>query len=117
VFYHNDAQRKLALETRDREAAKRKRAVATEIVPLKVFYLAEDYHQTHFLRQQSEVLREFQAMFPDAKRFLASTAAARINAYLSGNGSEANLQREIGSLGLSPRGRQIVMETWKRQHR
>ena len=117
VFCHNDAQKKLALKTRDGEAAKRKEALTTEIVPLTEFYLAEDYHQKHLLRQRSELLREFRAMYPDAKRFLASTAAARVNGYLGGHGSEAALQREIGTLGLSPQGRQIVLETWKRQHR
>jgi methionine-S-sulfoxide reductase len=117
VFYHNDAHKKLALETRDREAAKRKEAIVTEILPLGTFYVAEDYHQKYLLRQRSELLREFQALYPDAKRFLASTAAARVNGYLGGHGTEAALRREIGSLGLSAQGQQLVLETWKRRHR
>jgi methionine-S-sulfoxide reductase len=113
VFYHNEAQKKLALETRDRHAAKVGRAVTTAILPLGTFYVAEDYHQKYLLRQQTDLMREFQAMYPDGKRFLASTAAARVNGYLGGHGAQADLDREIGSLGLSPQGRQVLRDAWK----
>jgi peptide-methionine (S)-S-oxide reductase len=116
VFYQGDAQKKLALETRDREAAKRGQAVTTAILPLGKFYVAEDYHQKYLLRQQTELMREFQAMYPDGKGFLVSTAAARVNGYLGGHGTQAALEREIGSLGLSPRGRQVLLEAWKGRH-
>jgi peptide-methionine (S)-S-oxide reductase len=113
VFYQNDTQKKLALESRDREAAKRGQRVTTEILALGTFYLAEDYHQKYFLRQQSELLREFQAMYPEAKGFLASTAVARVNGYLGGHGTEAELRQDLSRLGLSVRGRQILLEAWK----
>jgi len=113
VFYENDGQKKLALESREREAARRGKPITTEILPLATFYLAEDYHQKYALRQRPELLREFQAMYPDAKGFLASTAVARVNGYLGGQGSEAALREEIGRLGLSPQGRQVVLETWE----
>ena len=47
VFYHDDAQKELALQTKDREEVKRGRAVATAVLPLTAFYLAEDYHQKY----------------------------------------------------------------------
>jgi peptide-methionine (S)-S-oxide reductase len=114
VFYQDDGQKKLALETRDREAKKRKQAITTEILPLGTVYVAEDYHQKYRLRQRTELMREFQAMYPDAKRFLTSTAAARVNGYLAGQGTEAALRKDIDRLGLSAKGRQILMDAWKR---
>ena len=41
IFYHNDEQRMLALETRALEEKRRNKRIQTEIVPFGKFYLAE----------------------------------------------------------------------------
>jgi peptide-methionine (S)-S-oxide reductase len=112
IFYHNDAQKKLALQTRDREAAKG--GVASEVLPATAFYVAEDYHQKYLLRQETSLMREFRAMYPDAKDFMNSTAAARVNGYLAGHGSEEMIRKEIDQLGLSPEARQMLLRLWQR---
>jgi peptide-methionine (S)-S-oxide reductase len=109
VFYHNDAQKKLALETRDREAAKRGTRIATEVLPATAFYVAEDYHQKYLLRGKASLMREFQAMYPDPKDFRNSTAAARVNGYLGGHGSEEMIRKEIDQLGLSSESRKALL--------
>lgn len=116
IFYENDGQKKLALESRQREAARRGKAVTTKILPLDTFYLAEDYHQKYMLRLQPQLLQEFEALYPTARAFLASTAVARANGYLGGNGSEAELRQDLGRLGLSSRGQQRLLERWKEFH-
>jgi peptide-methionine (S)-S-oxide reductase len=50
-------------------------------------------------------MREFSAFYPDEVQFAASTAAARINGYVSGEGTTKELEAEIASLGLSEAGR------------
>jgi peptide-methionine (S)-S-oxide reductase len=116
IFYHDGGQKKLALESQQREAVKRGKAVTTKVLPLGPFYLAEDYHQKYMLRMQPELLREFEAMYPDAKGFLASTAVARVNGYLGGNGSETELRQDLSRLGLSARAQQRLLERWKEFH-
>ena len=111
IFYHNDRQRRLATETRDREAARIDAKIFTEIVPFAGFYLAEDYHQKYRLQQVPELMQEFEAMYADANDFVDSTAAARVNGYLGGHGRFEGLQAEIDSLGLSPAGREKLMDT------
>lgn len=113
VFYQNDRQKELALKTRDREATRRRAPVTTAILPLVHFYLAEDYHQKYLLRSQPDLRRDFEAMYPDPKDFVASTAAARVNGYLGGNGSPARLDKEIDRFGLSPQGRKALRESVK----
>lgn len=116
IFYRGEEQKRVALQSREREAARRGKAVTTTILPLETFYLAENYHQKYMLRIQPAILREFEAMYPEAKAFLASTAVARANGYLGGNGSETELRQDLGRLGLSKRGQQRLLERWKEFH-
>jgi peptide-methionine (S)-S-oxide reductase len=113
VFYHNDTQQRLATEGRDREAARRQTPVVTAVLPLSRFYLAEDYHQKFKLRQEPELLREFQSLYPNAQDLVASTAVARVNGYLGGHGTDAQLQQELPCLGLSRRSGNLLLELWK----
>ena len=100
IFYHGEEQRRLALESRDREAAKRKETIHTEVLPFTGFTLAEDYHQKYRLQQYPELASEFETVYPAMRDFVNSTAAARVNGFLGGYGSPELLKKEIGSYGL-----------------
>ena len=109
IFFHNDQQKKLALETKDQVAARIKDEVYTQILPATEFYLAEDYHQKYFLRLEPELLNELTAIYRSTKDFVASTAAARLNGYVAGYGTRAGIEAEISSLGLSPAGNKRLL--------
>lgn len=117
LFYHNEAQKELALRSRDQQAAKRESQVFTEIIPVTKFYRAEDYHQKYMLRHTPELMQELSAIYPNPRNFADSTAAARINGYVSGYGTAAALQADLDSLGLSPKGRQRLVELAGRYYR
>ena len=53
IFYHNDEQRKLAEASKARIEAEKGKKVATEILPYKNFYAAEDYHQNYYKTNSS----------------------------------------------------------------
>ena len=110
IFYHDEEQKRLAEESLDREAARRGAPIYTEIRPYTRFYLAEDYHQKYRLRGDRALLTEFQRIYPDPADLVASTAVARVNGYLGGNGSLAQLQAEIDELGLSPAAQERLLE-------
>jgi peptide-methionine (S)-S-oxide reductase len=75
----------------------------TEIRPAGEFFRAEGYHQKYRLRLERELLREFTAIYPLERDFVDSTAVARVNGYLDGYGTLADLQAELPGLGLSPK--------------
>jgi peptide-methionine (S)-S-oxide reductase len=110
IFYHNEEQRRLAIETKESEEARLGGDIATEIVPFSKFYLAEDYHQKYYLRRESALMEEFNAIYPDPKDFIDSTAAARVNGYVGGYGTLATPEEEPGILGLSQAGIERLLE-------
>ncbi|MCA8970739.1 MAG: peptide-methionine (S)-S-oxide reductase [Planctomycetes bacterium] len=105
IFYEDDAQLD-AIEHTRRIFVKDPARVRTEIVPLQKFWIAEDYHQKYRLRQDARLLEELRGKFESERAFIDSTAVARINGYLSGEGSKAQLEREIERFGLSSASRE-----------
>ena len=110
VFYHDEEQRRLATESRDRIAAKTGKGVYTEIIPFSEFYLAEAYHQKYRLQLDRQLMKEFRAIYPDMNDLVNSTAAARTNGYVSGHGIHSQLREELSGLGLSPQGEQKLLK-------
>ena len=102
VLAHDAAQLATARAVAGRLEAARGRKLATRIEPLKRFYLAEDYHQKYYLRNDRTLMADFRAMFASDAAFRDSTAAARVNGYVAGDGSSLQLEREIDSFGLTP---------------
>jgi peptide-methionine (S)-S-oxide reductase len=109
IFHHNDEQKRLAEETKARVAAKVKGSIQTALLPASEFTLAEDYHQKYYLRQTTGLWREVGRHYPKPEDLVNSRAAARLNGYVAGLGSPAQLEEELAGLGLSPEaGRQLL---------
>jgi peptide-methionine (S)-S-oxide reductase len=109
IFYHNQEQKNLAIKTSDRETARLVNKIYTEIAPAEKFYPAEDYHQKYRLRQERDIMREFNAMYPNFNDLVNSTAAARANGYLGGHGSLLTLKKDLDKMGLSRESGQKLM--------
>jgi peptide-methionine (S)-S-oxide reductase len=68
AFYHDADQKRIVEETRAEEAARRNKAIATEVRPAGEFYRAEDYHQKYYLRRQRRLADEYQSIYPDPRQ-------------------------------------------------
>ena len=108
IFYHDDAQKQLALASRADLERKTGRPVTTRILPVRSFTMAEDYHQKYILKQNADLMRELTRIYPRHQDLVDSTAAARLNGYVSGNGTAEQLAKELSSLGLSADGEKIL---------
>ena len=105
VLAHDDRQLEIARDRGQRAATILGRPLATRIELLREFWPAEDYHQKYYLRNDRVLFGEFRSMFYDDETALReSTAAARVNSYVAGEGTRAQLAREIEFLGLSDAG-------------
>ena len=116
IFYHDETQQKLALETKAFEERRRNKKIQTEILPFGKFYLAEDYHQKYQLRQRRQLMTEFKAIYSRNIDFVNSTAAARVNGYVGGHGEPEEITANIERLGLSTAGQKRLLElsnNWK----
>ncbi len=110
ILYHNDEQRRLAMESMRQQEARLGVALYTAIEPYDRFWLAEDYHQKYYLRAEPGLLREFERVYPSTNELIHSTAVARVNGYVGGYGTVQQLREELGALGLSDEGAARLME-------
>ncbi len=117
VFTHSDEQMRLAFELKTLRESMINKTLYTDIEPITVFYLAEEYHQKYWLQQDKELFNEFQLMYPVLEDLVYSTAAARVNGYLSGYGDPDNLQEDLNSLGLSDTGRQRLVKLFNERNK
>jgi peptide-methionine (S)-S-oxide reductase len=110
IFYHDAEQERLARETLEEESARLGAPVYTEILPFAAFYPAEDYHQKYYLQREGKLFREMEAIYPDMADLIVSTAAARLNGYAGGWGTEEALERDLDSYGLSEDGKNRLLD-------
>jgi len=110
IFTHDESQRKLAEASRDRITSSRGSDVTTAVEPLKTFTPAEEYHQKYYLRRYGDLVREYVAIYPQPEDFVRSTAVARVNGFLGGNGTLEDLEDAMASLGLSQKGQRRLRE-------
>ena len=115
IFYQDDNQRQQAEASKAAVADKLGQPVHTEVAPLRLFTLAEDYHQKYLLKQQYTLNAEMARIYPNHRDFVDSTAVARVNGYASGYGSRQQFDREIDLLGLSAAGRKALRTIVERQ--
>ena len=101
IFYHDAEQKRLAEEAVRRAEERLREKVTTRLIPYEEFTRAEDYHQKYYLRNQKSIERHFESIYPELVAFTDSTAAARVNGYLGGNGSPEQFEREADGLGLN----------------
>jgi len=108
AFYQNELQKQQAMSSFAARQKPTKGEILSQILPLRRFYLAEDYHQKYCLKQYHDLMRELTRIYPEEKKFIDSKATTRINAYLGGFGSPEQLDQELDGLGLSPDGSRFL---------
>jgi peptide-methionine (S)-S-oxide reductase len=113
IFYHDEGQKRATdawmRETKDRTG----HGVQTEVQAIRQFFLAEDYHQKYYLKQQQPIADEFLGIYPDIRQFVGSTAVSRTNGYLGGYGTREGLEKDLPLLGLSPAAEKALREAVK----
>ncbi|MBA2541668.1 MAG: peptide-methionine (S)-S-oxide reductase [Deltaproteobacteria bacterium] len=96
VFCADEAQERIA----------RARGITAPIITGAAFYLAEDYHQKYYLRHDSVLMHELADYTP--AELVRSTIAARLNGYVAGRGTAAQLAEEVARFELSAAARTHV---------
>ena len=82
----------------------------TSILPYTEFYLAEDYHQKYYLKHEPGLIDSLRMIYHDESDITNSTAAARFNGYVAGNGSLELLKKNLSSFGLSEAGEELLLQ-------
>lgn len=115
LFPQTDEQLETARAAMQHEASRHDDDLGTEIIEDTTFYRAEAYHQKYRLRQHPELRHAFEAMYGDEQQFVDSTAAARVNGYVAGHGTPAQLADDLPRLGL-PEDAEATLEAVAARH-
>lgn len=99
IWFHEEAQRRVIEDAKAAIETRLSGTVQTPVKPLDVFYLAEDYHQKYRL-QNSPLQKRFNVLYPSFADFNNSTAAARLNGFLAGHGSQQLFDEEHEGYGF-----------------
>jgi peptide-methionine (S)-S-oxide reductase len=83
-------------------------APKTEIVPATRFWIAEDYHQKYYLRGRKELLAALFEKKPSDEAIRESTLTARVNGWIGGHGTKAEIAAESDRLGLREAARKAL---------
>ncbi len=107
---HGEEQRRIADKSKKREEERLQSKVSTEIRDFPGFWRAEDYHQKHRLRRESDLVEEVRALYPSEKAFVDSTVTARLNGYFGGHVDAETVRADLDSYGLSAEGRDYLLD-------
>ncbi|XP_035229845.1 peptide methionine sulfoxide reductase-like [Stegodyphus dumicola] len=100
VFYRDEEEKKLALDSKQRKEKLIGKPVVTVIEPFDRFYNAENYHQKYYLQTHHEKL--FKSLGIKESDLIDSTLAAKLNGYLVGLNTVDAFNAECQAFGLSP---------------
>jgi len=116
IYYHDEEQKVVALGSKQLLELKLGKKVFTEIVPATEFYLAELNYQKYMLQQVPELVTDVLPVILNSEGSMTnSTALARINGYIGGNGTMEKLAQQLNSLGLSEKGKKKLLEITTRR--
>lgn len=101
IFYQDPIQQQQAMESLERQSMGGLFRFPTELWSLERFYPAEPYHQKHYLRRHSDLMRELAGRFADETMLISSTVAARLNGALAGFGEIEDLAPELSRLRIA----------------
>jgi peptide-methionine (S)-S-oxide reductase len=104
VMVHDEEQERLAKEAIEDAGERYGKKISTELLPFTGFTRAEDYHQKYYLRNTRALMDQYKDRFPNEDAFTDSTAIARVNGYIGGNGTTQLLEKEGSELGISTEG-------------
>lgn len=107
VFYADETQKRLALETAKQAMEGRSGPMLLPLLALATFYRAEDYHQKYYLRRYTDLMREFSAY--SEREFADSTVAMWLNACVGGQLKREGLEAELERLDLPEADRQQLL--------
>ena len=99
IWFADEAQQNAITQTVAPLVAKLESELTTEVLPMKKFYVAEDYHQKYILQRNAAVMKNFSNMYPRFKDIVDSTAAARLNGFAGGYGTRELFDAEKNGYG------------------
>lgn len=115
LWTHGEAQAKTARAFVDAWQKQHKREATTQILAAPRFWIAEDYHQKYRLRGNKTLLHALFGKKPTEEQVRESTLTARVNGWISGHGTTAEIEAGVKALALSAKARDVLYKALGRR--
>jgi peptide-methionine (S)-S-oxide reductase len=111
VFYNGKEQQAVIESSRDEVQIRLGGEVGTAVEAATAFYPAEDYHQKYLLRKKRALYSTLRATYTGEADFVAATVSARLNGYLDGKGSMAEVEKELNRSSIPAKNREAMLQS------
>lgn len=88
-------------------------AIQTEIAPFNSFTLAEERHQKYFIKRYPDAVNKLQELYPSFEIFNNATLPARLNSFVKGWVTMAELRSEIKNWPIAEAEQEKLLHTIK----
>jgi len=110
IFYNNEEQKQIAEQSIKEIQKNYAQPIATKILPLEIFYEAEDYHQKFMLRKHKSLINSFRL---SDKQLIKSHIAARVNGYIAGFATVQAFNDEVKTWGITEDQAKYILDQMK----
>ncbi len=110
LVYYNHSQKEKALRSKEKWEANIEKPIYTEFQPYSAFYIAEDYHHKYLLKRYKNVIASLRKLYSTHDELINGTMTARLNGFVRGKGSFADLKEEVNTWDISDERKSTVLE-------
>lgn len=110
VVYYNHSQKVKALKSKENLEVNENKTIYTEFQPYSTFYIAENYHQKYLLKRYKNVIASLEKLYSTHDELINGTMTARLNGFVRGKGSLADLKEEVKTWNISDERKATALE-------
>ena len=110
LLYHDEHQKELVTHSRKHWEQQVGSKLETEIAAYSKFFKAEDKHQKYYLKRYPDAIASLSSIYPGQDDLENSTLAARLNGFVKGFGTLAEIKEEVSQWEISERFRSLIID-------
>ncbi|WP_417899744.1 peptide-methionine (S)-S-oxide reductase MsrA [Bacillus sp. CSS-39] len=110
LLFHDAEQKEMIERVKDSLEKSMEDKIETEIASYRGFTLAEERHQKYYLKRYPKAMDRLMSYYGTHEQLVNATLVARLNSFVKGYGTLADLKEEMAGWNLSGEARGELVE-------